>query len=343
MGFKLGPVTTDDDKKEILNLWSRNLPSLSEKRLNWFYELNPVGNSQTIKATTEDGDVIGSGSFFLQKLKVGNQVYKISTASDFSIDEKYRLFGPALSIQKELVRSIKDNQDLFCGLAFPNKSGKGVFLRSGYIHLSDAEFWSIPLSSLKFWKSRINNSYASLFLSLMADIFIRVFFKVTIKSLPGQISFSEIDSFDNKINELWARTNTEYDITTVRDSLFLNWRYINNPVDKYKVYVLKNANQYLGYVVFKEVDSYYEIVDLYSENSIRTYTYIIQCMIRLAINNNMSSVCLSFVGNDKFKKVLKKNFFRLSSLVKRPLLILTENENIINSSRWYIYEGDMDL
>ncbi len=344
MAFNLTEVSTDEDRFEVFSLWQRNLPLLKENRISWFYDQNPSGRSFTLLARKDNKDVVGSGSYMVRSIKLGKEEVLISVAVDFSIDEKYRLFGPAVSIQRTLFDLIKNNDALTGGLAFPNKSGQGVVKRVGYKLLGNAEFWSKSLTIRRYLDKKITNGLVSRLLSIVIDSGLKFIDLLTKSRIPSGLYFSEPEKFDSKIDDMWEIGKLEYDITPIRNHVYLNWRYSDNPSDKYYILQLNNQkNEVVGYVIYKEVKDYFEIVDLFSSCSVDIYIYLLQKMISKSREELKSAVCLNFIGNNEFKTALKKAGFRYNKNVTRQLFIMFEDDVFLNPDRWFIFEGDMDL
>ena len=344
MAFQINKAQSRADFDNVFQLWRRNLPALSIDRLEWFYRKNPAGHSETVTASNDEGKVVGSGSYFIREIQIGDSSCFISIAADFSVDEEYRLFGPALGIQRRLVEVIGENKLLTGSIAFPNKSGMAVFKRVGYRSLSVAEFWSKPLTVKKIIAKRTGNRLIRSMLSGVADFGLGLYENVRRKRLPPGWAYKEIDHFNEKVDLLWTDNRGSYDITPARTSDFLNWRYFDNPVDDYRVIVIEDENSAVaGYVVYKEISGYLEIVDLFSRRQQFVYEALLSRVVEQGIKDNRSSVCLSFIGEQEFRDALKKMGFRYKSDVKRSLMVMFEDDAAIQTDRWFIFEGDMDL
>lgn len=72
----------------------------------------------------------------------------------------------------------------------------------------------------------------------------------------------ELTEFDKRFDKLWDNIRVYNDVWVKRNQKYLNWRYILNPQNQYKILVYTEKNELLGYVVFKEHNSYIDIVDL---------------------------------------------------------------------------------
>ncbi len=68
---------------------------------------------------------------------------------------------------------------------------------------------------------------------------------------PGSaIRVMEVRFFDRRFDQLWEKWSGG-EIAVVRDSTYLNWRYLNCPAADYRVFTAEERGKLLGYVVLK--------------------------------------------------------------------------------------------
>ena len=66
-----------------------------------------------------------------------------------------------------------------------------------------------------------------------------------------------VTEFDNGVERLFENVKGNLGLTTYRDSDYLNWRFTNNQLNQYEIYVLKSnpdSEKINGYVVLKTYD-----------------------------------------------------------------------------------------
>ncbi len=65
-------------------------------------------------------------------------------------------------------------------------------------------------------------------------------------------NISEVASFDERANSLWARVGNSYPIIVTRTEEFLNWRFVEHPGVKYPKVIMEDGRNGLhGYMVLK--------------------------------------------------------------------------------------------
>jgi hypothetical protein len=65
------------------------------------------------------------------------------------------------------------------------------------------------------------------------------------------ITIEEIDRFDTRFDDFWNRVCGEYECISVRDSAFLNWRFVECPLSSYRMLAASRNGQLAGFVVFR--------------------------------------------------------------------------------------------
>ena len=99
-------------------------------------------------------------------------------------------------------------------------------------------------------------------------------------SLPG-VTIGRIESFDDRFDRLWDRCRRDYRVVAVRDSEYLNWRFISRPDASYTVLAAARGPDLIGYIVCRvaSIDgaAWGYIVDyLVEDRSMRLFSMLLQ-------------------------------------------------------------------
>ena len=88
-----------------------------------------------------------------------------------------------------------------------------------------------------------------------------------------EISITEIQSFDSRIDIFWDKIQNEHDFIFMKNQSYLNWRYFDPRGGKYLVKILEKDDEIIGYIVLstKSKQEYPEgyIVELLSLSEYR--------------------------------------------------------------------------
>ena len=75
------------------------------------------------------------------------------------------------------------------------------------------------------------------------------------RSTPPNISIVEVEGFGPAIDDLWQKTAASYPAICPRHSRFLNWRFVNCPQLKYRIFLAYRNGVVVGYSVLRRTIS----------------------------------------------------------------------------------------
>lgn len=81
-------------------------------------------------------------------------------------------------------------------------------------------------------------------------------------SSSARTRIEELDSFDERVDRLWAAARGSFDFAIVRSSDYLNWRYCDARGGKSSVIAALEGDEMVGYAVFKQTGDSGTVVDL---------------------------------------------------------------------------------
>jgi hypothetical protein len=178
--------------------------------------------------------------------------------------------------------------------------------------------------------------------------------------------------FDKEIDVFIKKILFKYPITILRNSAYLNWRYVDHPYLKYKILLARGGNSIVGYIVFRIAKSsggkkdflVGHVLDLMAENEAvepllieaeRQMTIAGVCLIdyfSTGLFHHDDFIKLGFRRNDRFP-------FNAIPLHFNPIASTKDGNNDINFlvyyggrteyknelrnvKNWYITKGDGD-
>ena len=307
----------------------------------WKYQNNPEGFVTFLGLF---GNVIVShyGIPYI-KLKLGNKLIRAASPGDTMVHPDYRgKRGGKLAFFSEKIwaeQSVKDNYHL--GFGFPNERVYKVGKRFGkYQDVGKVDV---------LWKYLVRGWKRGKILQEMSRVYFKFnyFFK-KLKVKKGDFKIKKITCFDERADNLWEEVKDLYPIAIVRNKGYLNWRYVERPVD-YTIFCLEKGEKWLGWIVLRVKRE--EFNDIFVKAG-----YIVDM---LTVNRRDVAECLIMTAIDFFFK--KRAFFietwlspvdknyntfknfgffkqREVYMVWRPFLIKKEREKQLVSdiNNWYV-------
>ena len=344
----------DGDEEGIFNLIKAVYPSMPWNRdqwmrfWHWMYQENPAGPAK-IYLVEEQGKIVAHRAHILVDLKVGNEIMKACQNIDFMVhpDSKYR--GLFL-LERRALREAEE-EGLHISFGFPTVAARPGFMKAGYFEIA----FMRPM--IKFFnlknvvQTRIHNKYLAKLCAVTASPLLRTIYRARTSPAIEGLKITQVPSFDDRVNELWAKVSDSHQIIRVRSKQYLDWRY-GAPDVEYTIYLAEKGEVVLGYIVLRcaQLDTFkqgriYDIVG-YTEE-------IIHCLVSKAVEHfrkeGADCVYCNMLANETHFRALKNNGFISAPFTKRswfgayssaPSIPKASVEDYRN---WFIQLGDSDL
>jgi hypothetical protein len=332
----------------IRDICLNNLKDIPEERFSWIYENNPHGSPVCwLVEDTEKDMAVGTAALFPRRMMIQGKTGKGGIAGDFAINKHHRGLGPALSLQKKLFLSVKeDNYDVLYGI--PNEQSLPILVRAGYKVIGNNLWMNKSIQSHHFLKHYIKSKILIKILSRPLDIIMRFVSRETYYNKPQSFSFHTLNSFDNRFDDLWNRVSEKYTIIGERTSDYLNWKYIENPYRSHDIFVIvqNETSEILGYIVSHTSQNSVHIVDMLTLNLEEVFDSLLTEFILFQRKKGINAIKAIYFGNNDI--VMKLNKYRFF-ITNRQKVIAYKNSELqtlscmLDESNWYLMKGDDDV
>ncbi len=293
---------------------------------NWRFRSNVQGEMQ-VDLAFDSGKLIGHSALSPVKMIFNNKVTLAGLSNNTMTHPGYRGMGIYSSLANKTYDRAK-NANIEFVWAFPNQNSYSIRIhRLGFLPVKDIPALTLSEQNLKHFN------------------FIQPKRKV-----------EAIDYFDPAIDDLWKRLRDEFascfGYFVVRNSKYLNWRYVQNPRYQYKIFCIREGDGYLGYIVTKFYSGgeqlVGDIVDIFCIFDKDIFLSLIYQSISY-LSQNASQICCWMNENYQLYKYLEEVGFTESSFVTHfvvkplSLLAITKQDQLVDYSNWYISMGDSDV
>jgi hypothetical protein len=347
------------DKEEIVNLLIKNMKGQTKNTYEWNYEKNPYGNAICWCARDESSDsLVGSAAYFPRKVFLKGGPVNAAIAADFVVNEEHRVYGPALKLQREGHSKLKENGfRLVYGV--PNDLGRLFFFRIGYKKMGKIDTFIKIIKTQRLSKgyllqslpqtkgSKVINPILTSKISLkVIDFIVKLRSKERRHKKMNKYSVETPKFFDERFDVFWKKAKNQFDIIGERSSTFLNWRYIESPLQEYKIFCIKDGKENIeGYVVYYFKDNRYYVVDMLFSNRNDALNSLLAEFSLYARANEIGAIIIHYLGNSIFENRIKDYNFRLVNKEVGEVLIHSPNtsldSDIHNKDNWHFLTGDI--
>jgi hypothetical protein len=170
------------------------------------------------------------------------------------------------------------------------------------------------------------------------------------KMVSKKYEFEDIRHFDSRFDEFWKRESQNYEIIIVRDSEYLNWRYIRNPIENYKIFCVKDTGTIRGFIVLnifeQEGIRRGRIADIFIE---KHNTDVYNTLLNKALDYFFServAIVSTWAGDEWFSSMFEKSGFSKGE-TPHDLIVRSYDDDIkydyiADRKNWYLTMGDSD-
>lgn len=285
---------------------------LNENYFKWKYH-TPAGKA--VVAIVKDGDkILASNAMFPLFIKYKNSVFRGWQSCDTATLPSMRGKGYFKNCIQLLSNYVEPNE-LFFG--FPNNNSIHGFKKIGWVSKGIITTWVNPVSLFACDLSR---------------------------------NINQLFCFDELHNSFLKNTGEDDYISIIKDSKYLNWRYVQNPVYQYNIFVFHDRGEAQGYIIVRTADVLdhkivivMELCTLTPKIGIILLRHIAQWAKRLSrkivvlLDNTLS---LKIAFQTGFLPVWSKLLQKKQVLMYDPIFEVQMKE--IRMGKWHVQMGDWD-
>jgi hypothetical protein len=348
----------EGDKDEIFELtkavWGKDVPEKDRwiKGWKWIHIDNPAGASM-IWLADDDSKIVSQYPVILENMKIRDKILKGAQLIDTMTHPKYRRRGMCSTLGKKALNEI-ENREIHLVYCFPTQQVYPLHIKYGWLDVCAFQVMVKPLNLKNILqKYFVRNRLLLNIFTMGGNLIIKVFFRS--KKVPDEdmLKVRKISHFDDHINEFWNRVSADYNIITIRDKKYLNWRYVYAPNANYIIYVAEESGEICGYIILgcKDVDGlmWGNIYDIIAPTSRED---IIYCLIAKAVeyfmDTKVDTIYSKMVANEVYHKSFLRNGFIPRFRSKGRFIAYNASTELSeaflkNPKNWFIQLGDLPL
>ena len=305
-----------------------------------------VKGSVAVLIKDEEGSISAIYATLPVKAVVAGKETIVCQSLDTMTDENHRGKGLFVTAAKERY-SLSKSEGVGFVYGFPNGNSVHGFRKHLEWKLLDpVPFIFKPIRTGYFLRKVLGDKIGSFF-----DV--RVSIKSKIK-LSGRHKLVKTTVFDGKYDQLWSVFSQKFSVSVLRDSSYLNWRFIDKPNEDYKIYSLFEGDILRGFIVYcikvKHGGNVGYVMELITDLSCVNHQ---QTLLDYATNDLIDLGCdvilaWCFPFSPSFDAYSKANFFSLPKKL-RPIELhfgyanFNSDETVLSKRyNWYLSYSDSD-
>ena len=245
------------DLNELLGLFTEEYGAVDPAKpeyFQWYCQDNPAGKAVIpLARDPETGKLVGQFWAIPLRAKFPEGEFLGSVGMNALVAKANRRQGIISQLGHASPELIKARGIDF-SMIFPNRrlvktrASLPEWLSIGFLSL-----YTLPLDVRLFDRTRLRkNPFALKLVKLLTLLMMPLLFRARkFRSSGSKIQIQEISSFDERFDQFWEKIKDKYPVLFVRDSLFLRWRYTENPCRQYTTLVALEEGEMVGYLILR--------------------------------------------------------------------------------------------
>lgn len=349
MGISINEVDIDKDLEIMADILNETRELQTDiRRFEWLYKENPAGTARAWLAVNDkNGDVAGFTSVIPRKMLVSGEEMMCWNCSDFSIRKKYRTLGIAVKLRKSAKECVNNNVIPFL-YAHPNDRMKVIHMKAGHFEIGKMIRFAKMLKVDKKIEKRVGTSFFSRWLSATGNLLLDLTEKKHkgLSHVEFEIHKGDEFRFDEEFDRFFKAVVDSRTIFGIRESSYLNWRYIENPVCMHEVAIIRNRGKLAGYIIYFVEDEITFIKDILCVEDEEIKSFLVSSLIQNHKDRNINSMSVTFLETNKWIRIFRE--FGFMSRESSSVIVYPNPENkfadyLLDADNWYMTVGDRDV
>jgi len=341
-------TTYRECRRELMEFRNANRDTIRDERyFDWRYSDRP-GQSEPIIvwAHGPSSERIGSLSLIPHGFSVNGAPGAVGLLGDISIDKQWRGRRIGKSMFEYLL-SLESVKSLTACAVLPNAEAAGPLSKAGWKPVSALNRHVKLMDAECVLAGRIKPRALRAAVTPVVNLVLRFLSCETyLRDLPGH-SGEPLEALDRRFDALWTSIDKKGVIMARRDREDLQWRVLEHPLLKYRVFGYSAGEKLGGYIIFHIDRRTCYIDDMLSLGekgyAARTLALFLGYLRKSA---SACSVVYRCNENDLTALPLKKFGFLRRSDSQQFMVALTGGAGqsmLLNGRKWFLTSGDKDV
>lgn len=219
-------------------VYRQDHPLANEKFLHWWLRDNPYFTKKgfSAKLAMDGQKIAGHYGYTPVGLWMQGAVHRAFWAGNLVVDEAYRRQG----IGGQLIAALRDEGEIGLDLG-ASPIAEPMLVKEGWWHLGALHRWVGVLDASRARGIAADQS------AIGACVLPRL-----MQNTDEKYEIRPIERFNSEHDVFWEIRRKTIACATNREAAYLNWRYADHPVFKYKMYEICKGNDIQGYAIMRE-------------------------------------------------------------------------------------------
>jgi hypothetical protein len=348
MGYQIQKADLDKDGESIIEFWKQNFPTWPVQKFQWFYRENIYGPADCwLIKETGSGAVVGSMAVFPRRVHCDGKPLLAGITGDLGVDNRHRILGPALQLQKAVAESCRNGKYAFL-YGYPNNRSEPVQKRGGFQIVGNSVRLARGMRTERYLARLIRVPLVPGIVGTVANWGFRIFARESLLRLNPDYRPELLQRTDERFNRLWKDASKNFRLVGERNHAFLTWRFVKCPFREYRIFTLcrEKDSSLAGYVIYYLHENVVHISDILAETPRRLQEALLPAFLRFVRKGKYDSVSVLFFGGKEMPDSLGRFYFKRRednrNIVALPGGGKELDQAVFDPVNWYFLEADND-
>ncbi len=319
-----------------------------EARFDWAYRDNPHGPGRAWLALDQSkNQVVGFTSAFPRRVWVAGKLLTGWNCADFSIDQEYRTLGVAMKLRRA-AKDCVDRGEFDFLFAHPNDRMRAVHEKVGHQAIGKMVRYAAVLRLDDKLEGMVGNKLAAHALATLGNPFLH--FITPGRAVAGQYDFSLVEEkeFGPEYDQLFERVIGQHRVIVQRDSAYLTWRFLHNPLYRVRSLRMQRGEKLHGYVLFYEAQGAARAMEWLVEGQESEMRLLLRALIYHLRKARINSISLRMHDMNPWLGVAQQLGFRYRDDATSTVIAYAKDSQpyaatILDGKNWFMTVGDRDI
>jgi len=335
-------------RRELMEFRNANRDTIRDERyFDWRYSNRPGQSEPVIVwANGPSGERIGTLSLIPHGFSVNGVPGSVGLLGDISIDKQWR--GRRVGrCMFEYLLSLECVKALTACAVLPNTEAAGPLSGAGWKTVSALNRHVKLMDAEGLLAGRLQSKALRAAAAPAVNLLLRLLSCETyLRDLPGH-GGGPLEGLDRRFDALWSSIEKKGAVIARRDMEYLQWRYLDHPLIRYRVFGYSAEERLCGYIIFHFDGGTCYIDDMLclgeKDCAARTLALFLRYLRKSA---NVCFVLYRGNDNDLARPPLKKFGFLRRSDSQQFMVALAgggKESILLNGRKWFLTSGDKDV
>lgn len=343
MIVKIRPGDVEGDRDGAIRLLTRYVnPAYDRRRFDWLYQAAPAGPGRLWMAEDgSTGDVVGMAGAFPRRMIVAGRTVTGWLLGDFCIAETHRALGPALQLQRACLDDLVADGVPFC-YDFPSRAMEAIYRRLRVAPSLRFVRMVRPLRIAHRLKQRAGAGLGAI--GRLADVALGWTAR-SARSTPGLTVAVHAGRCGEEFSDLARQTGSAHGICGERSARYLDWRYLDNPVQMHELLTARRGSTLVGYAALAREGAGVTLVDVFTVPDEQVLSALLRHAVARAWTQGATDLRTALVASPASVARFSRLGFRPRG--ESPVVVYapagTElHAAFLHHPTWFLTHGDRD-